>query len=189
MPLLLHHQLWVHTKSHSTLIFLHTSQHQVTTYPSMNPLHALKKHKTFRVESCNSKKNPPQVTTYPSFSRAEKVNALLSGFRTFARKSRIIRPVRLLPAGTQGRGQHDGSCVDGLAEALLVDPSCELSDQDRSHPLEAQLLMNTQEFDMRHPLFPVEHFHQRLIWDVCCQNSCSLAVESSAYGRHSSDSW
>lgn len=108
-------------------------------------------------------KKTPQIATYPSYSRAEKVNALLSGFRTFARKSRIIRPVRLLPAGTQGRGQHDGSCVDSLAEALLVDPSRKLSDQDRSHPLEAQLLMNTQEFDVRHPLLPAEHFHQRLI--------------------------
>lgn len=84
-------------------------------------------------------------------------------FRTFARKSRIIRSAWLLPAGTRGRGQHDGSCVDSLAEALLVDPSRELSDQDRSHPLEAQLLMNAQELDVRHPLLPAEHFHQRLI--------------------------
>lgn len=74
--------------------------------------------------------------------------------------------MRLLPAGTQGRGQHDGSCVDSLAEAQLVDPPRELSDQDRSHPLEAQLLMNTQEFDVHHPLLPAEHFHQRLIGDV-----------------------
>lgn len=42
-------------------------------------------------------------------------------------------------------------------EALLVDSSGELSDQDWSHPLEAQLLMNTQEFDLHHPLLPAEH--------------------------------
>lgn len=182
MPLLLHHQPRVHTKSHSTLIFF-------CTFLSMNALHSLKKHKTFRAESCNSDKKHHKSQPFPHPShRAEKVKALLSGFRTFARKSRIIRPVRLLPAGTQGCGQHDGSCVDSLAEALLVDPPRELSDQDRSHPLEAQLLMNAQEFDVRHPLLPAEHFHQRLTGDVCCQNCRSLAVECSAYGRHSSGS-
>lgn len=64
---------------------------------------------------------------------------------------------QILPAGAQWCGQHYASCVDSLVEALLVDPSGELSDQNWSHPLEAQLLMNTQEFDLYHPLLPAEH--------------------------------
>lgn len=65
---------------------------------------------------------------------------------------------RLLPAGAQWCGQHDAGCVDGLVETLLLDPSAELSDQNRGHPLVAQLLMNTQEFDLRHALLPAgEH--------------------------------
>lgn len=58
----------------------------------------------------------------------------------------------ILPAGAQWCGQHDSSCVEGLVEPLLLDPSGELSDQNWSHSLEAQPLMNTQEFDLDHLL-------------------------------------
>lgn len=59
-----------------------------------------------------------------------------------------------VPAGAQRCGQHVNSRIDGLIEALPVDPSGELSDQNWSHPLEAQLLVNTQEFDLHQPLLP-----------------------------------
>lgn len=62
-----------------------------------------------------------------------------------------------LPAGAEGSRQHFVGGVDSLAEALLVDPSAELSDQNWSHPLETQLLVNAQEFDLHHPLLPADH--------------------------------
>lgn len=64
----------------------------------------------------------------------------------------------ILPAGAQRSGQHDGSCIDGLVETLLVYPSGELSDQNRGHSLEAQLLMNAQELDLHHVLLPAGTF-------------------------------
>ena len=60
-----------------------------------------------------------------------------------------------VPAGAQWCGQHVNRRIDGLIEALPVDPSGKLSDQNWSHPLEAQLLVNTQEFDLHQPLLPV----------------------------------
>lgn len=65
---------------------------------------------------------------------------------------------QLLPAGAYWCGQYYASGVDSLAEPLLVDPSGELSDQHWSHSLEAELLMNTQEFDLYHPPLPAETF-------------------------------
>lgn len=65
--------------------------------------------------------------------------------------------ITVLPAGTQRSGQHDRSGVDGLVKTLLVYPSGEFSYQNRSHPLEAQLLMNAQELDVHHVLLPARH--------------------------------
>ncbi len=63
----------------------------------------------------------------------------------------------LLPAGAQWCGYHYTGSVDGLVDALLLDSSGELPNQNWSHPLEAQLFMYTQEFDLYHPLLPAEH--------------------------------
>lgn len=62
-----------------------------------------------------------------------------------------------LPAGAYWCGQHYPGCIDSLEDTLLVDSSGELSDQNWSHPLEAQLFMNTQELDLYHPFLPAEH--------------------------------
>lgn len=69
---------------------------------------------------------------------------------------------QVLPAGADWRGQHDASCVHRLLQTLLADPSAELSDQNRSHPLEAQLLMNAQEFHLGHALLPAGHVWRHL---------------------------
>lgn len=84
---------------------------------------------------------------------------------------------QLQPAGAQWCGQHCAHRVDGLPQALLVDPSGELSDQNRSHPLEAQLLMNAQEFDLRHSLLPADKYFEPHLPDIsseiaavwCCE--------------------
>lgn len=62
-----------------------------------------------------------------------------------------------LPARAQRSWQHHPSCEDSLAQALLVDPPGDLSDQNWSHALEAQLLMNTQEFDVHHLPLAARH--------------------------------
>lgn len=49
-----------------------------------------------------------------------------------------------------------------------MDPSGELSDQDRSHPLEAELLMDAQELDRCHPLLPAR---QRVYFERIAQDS------------------
>lgn len=83
----------------------------------------------------------------------------------------------VLPAGAQWSGQHDRSTVDGLVDTLLVYPSGEFSYQNRSHPLEAQLLMNAQELDLHHALLPARHIQPTLRhWDrrvaVKADNAC-----------------
>lgn len=96
-----------------------------------------------------------------------------------------------LPAGAQRSGQHDGSGVDGLVETLLVYPSGELSDQDRGHPLEAQLLMNAQELDLHHVLLPARHIQPALrrLQENCCKCwQCHLNERSCVHfwGTHTS---
>lgn len=76
-------------------------------------------------------------------------HALFAG--RLGRESSVIL---LTPAGSEWCGQHADSRVDSLVEALPVDPPRELSDKDGSHPLEAQLLVNAQEFDVNHPFLP-----------------------------------
>lgn len=60
--------------------------------------------------------------------------------------------VCVLPASSHRFGQHYPCSVDGLEDALLVDPSGDLSDQHGSHTLGAQLLVDTQEVDLHHLL-------------------------------------
>jgi hypothetical protein len=58
------------------------------------------------------------------------------------------------PAGAHGFGQYHTSGVDSLEDALQVDPSGDLSDQDWGYPLGAQLLVDAQEVDLHHLLIP-----------------------------------
>ena len=58
------------------------------------------------------------------------------------------------PAGTHRFGQHYSSSVDCLENALLIDSSGDLSDQNWRYPLGAQLLVDTKEVDLHHFLFP-----------------------------------
>lgn len=87
--------------------------------------------------------------------------------------------VPALPAGAQRSGQHDRSGVDSLVETLLVNPSGEFSYQNRSHPLEAQLLMNTQELDLHHALLPARHIQPALrrLQENCCECWQCLSLE------------
>lgn len=56
------------------------------------------------------------------------------------------------PAGAHRFGQYHASGVDSLEDALQVDPSGDLSDQDWRYPLGAQLLVDAQKVDLHHLL-------------------------------------
>lgn len=57
------------------------------------------------------------------------------------------------PAGAYRFGQHDSGCVHSLEDALQIDPSSDLSDQNWSDPFGAKLLVDTKEVDLNHFLF------------------------------------
>lgn len=57
-----------------------------------------------------------------------------------------------LPAGANRLWQYHSGSVNGLENALQVDPPGNLSDQNWSHPLGAQLLVDAQEVNLHHLL-------------------------------------
>ena len=69
-----------------------------------------------------------------------------------------------LPAGSHWFGQHHPGRVGSLEEALLVDPSGDLSDQDRSHSFRAKLLVNAQ----------IIYFHHFLNPNICKEKKYKL---------------
>lgn len=96
-------------------------------------LSAASKEAAIKTEVCHVKFQV-EVKTHPSYERVffRALKVLI------ALKNVCNNPVQQpLPAGAHWCGQHYASCVDSLVEALLVDPSGELSDQNWSHPLEA----------------------------------------------------
>jgi hypothetical protein len=63
---------------------------------------------------------------------------------------------RFLPAGANRLWQHYPSSVNSLENPLQVNPPGYLTDKDWSHPLRAQLLVDTQEIDLHHLLLSEE---------------------------------
>lgn len=57
------------------------------------------------------------------------------------------------PACAHRFGQYHSSSVNSLKDALQVDPSGDLSDQNRSNSFGTKLLVDAEEIDLNHFLF------------------------------------
>lgn len=78
----------------------------------------------------------------------------IQGITTSKKKRKRYGRLHCQPASSHRFGQYHTGSVHCLKDALKIDPSGDLSDQNWSDPFGSQLLVDAQEIDLYHFLFP-----------------------------------